>query len=147
MISALSASAQTIPDVEAEETPLHWAAQHGLYSVAERLITNGAIVDAPDQFGRRPIHRAVPYVDLVELLLRSGADVDLPDMFGRTPLHWALQYPQTVQLLIETGADITAKDFLGDTPLDRTLRYGTRSRNLVVIDLLLDAGAGAPERN
>jgi ankyrin repeat protein len=138
------AASQTIPDVEAEETPLHWAAEHGLTTIVERLIENGAEVDAPDQFGRRPLHRAVPYVDVVELLIAAGADVNTPDMFGRTPLHWALQYPDTVALLIAEGADITAEDFLGDTPLERTLRYGTRSRNMVVINLLLDAGAGAP---
>jgi len=51
-----------------------------------------------------------------------------------------------VRILIDAGADVHARDFLGDTPLDRTLRYGTRSRNLVVINLLLDAGAGAPQR-
>ncbi len=147
LIMTRALPAQEIPDVEAEETPLHWAAEHGLYTIAQKLIENGADVDAPDQFGRRPLHRAVPYVDLVTLLIDSGADVDRPDMFGRTPLHWALTYPDTVDLLIRSGADITAEDFLGDTPLERTLRYGTRSRNLTVIDLLLAAGAGAPTRN
>lgn len=138
-------AAQRIPAVEAEETPLHWAAEHGLYSIAERLMENGAVVSAPDEFGRTPLHFAVPYPDVVALLLRSGAEPDAPDMFGRTPLHAALPYPETVVLLLDAGADITARDFLGKTPLERTLRYGTRSRNLEVIDLLLGAGAGAPQ--
>jgi ankyrin repeat protein len=139
-----SLPAQNMPDLEAEETPLHWAAEHGLYSIAERLIQNGARANAPDQFGRTPLHRAVPYPDLVALLLESGAGANTADMFGRTPLHAALQYPFTVVLLLDAGADISAQDFLGDTPLERTLRYGTRSRNLEVISLLLGAGAGAP---
>ena len=138
--------AQNMPDLEAEETPLHWAAEHGLYSIAERLIENGAAADAPDQFGRTPLHRAVPSTDLVRLLLDSGARANAEDMFGRTPLHAALQYPATVAILIQAGADISAEDFMGDTPLERTLRYGTRSRNLDVINLLLSAGAGAPRR-
>jgi ankyrin repeat protein len=139
-----SISAQNMPDIDAEETPLHWAAEHGLYSIAEKLIENGAPADAPDQFGRTPLHRAVRYTDVVLLLLGSGAGVNAADMFGRTPLHAALQYPATVTVLLDAGADVTAEDFLGDTPLERTLRYGTRSRNLEVIDLLLAAGAGAP---
>jgi ankyrin repeat protein len=51
-----------------------------------------------------------------------------------------------VSLLIAAGADIFATDYMGDTPLERTLRYGTRQRNLTVISMLLDAGAGASTR-
>ena len=137
-------SAQNFPDLDAEETPLHWAAEHGLYSITELLIANGALASAPDQFGRTPLHLAVPYGDVVALLLGSGANVNTADMFGRTPLHAALPYPGTVAMLLDAGADIAAEDFLGDTALERTLRYGTRSRNLEVINLLLAAGAGAP---
>lgn len=143
VVSVGALGAQSLPDLEAEETPLHWAAEHGLYSISEQLITNGASADAPDQFGRTPLHRAVPYTDIVLLLLGSGANVDTADMFGRTPLHTALPYPRTVAILLDAGADIATEDFLGDTPLERTLKYGTRSRNLEVIDLLLAAGAGA----
>lgn len=139
----LTASAQTIPRIEAEETPLHWAAEHGLLTIAEALIENGAAVNAPDQFGRLPIHRAVSHPAMVALLLDAGADVNGADIFDRTPLHEALQYPESVVLLIDYGADITAEDFLGETPLERTLRYGTRRRNLMVIQLLISAGAGA----
>jgi len=140
-------SAQNFPDLDAEETPLHWAAEHGLYSITEQLIANGALADAPDQFGRTPLHLAVPYGDLVALLLGSGANVNTADMFGRTPLHAALPYQGTVAMLLDAGADIAAEDFLGDTALERTLRYGTRSRNLEVINLLLAAGAGAPRKD
>ena len=136
---------QTIPGIEAEETPLHWAAEHGLLSIAQSLIDNGAQVNAPDQFGRLPIHRAVSHPAMMALLLDAGADVNAADIFNRTPLHEALQYPESVVLLIDYGADITAEDFLGDTPLERTLRYGTRRRNLMVIELLIAAGAGAPK--
>lgn len=142
-ISASVLQAQTIPDIDAESTPLHWAAEHGLYSIVAKLLDNGAAVDAADQFGRTPLHLAVPYTDVAQLLIDAGAEVNAADIFGRTPLHAALQYPLTVALLLDNGADVTAEDFLGDTPLERTLRYGTRSRNLAVINMLLDAGAGA----
>ncbi len=147
VIGVSSLSAQSLPDLEAEQTPLHWAAEHGLYSITQQLVENGALATASDQFGRTPLHLAVPFSDIVLLLLGFGADVNTADMFGRTPLHAALPYPETVAILLNSGADITAEDFLGDTPLERTLRYGTRSRNLEVIRLLLAAGAGAPRTN
>jgi len=145
LLIAGSLGAQNIPDLEAEETPLHWSAGHGLYSITAQLLANGAVADAPDQFGRTPLHRAVAFTDIVELLLDSGADVNMADMFGRTPLHMALQYPATVAILLDAGANLFAQDFLGDTPLERTLRYGTSSRNSEVINLLIGAGAGAPQ--
>ncbi|MFW6288379.1 MAG: ankyrin repeat domain-containing protein [Spirochaetota bacterium] len=136
--------AQSIPSIESEETPLHWAAGNGLTDIAARLIDNGALVSAPDHFGRTPLHRAVRSASMVELLIDAGAAVNASDVFGRTPLHEALPYPDTVRLLLDAGADVTAKDFMGHTPLDRSLRYGTGSRNRTVITLLLEAGAGAP---
>jgi ankyrin repeat protein len=142
-IPAVSA-AQPIPDIAARETPLHWAAENALLRIAEGLIANGAVVNAPDQFGRTPLHRAVASVAMVEFLIESGADVNAVDAFGRTPLHLALAYPETVELLLAADADLTAEDFIGNTPLERSLGNGTGSRNLRVIELLVAAGAGAP---
>ncbi len=138
------ALAQSIPGIENEETPLHWAAGNGLTGIAAQLLENGARVSAPDHFGRTPLHRAVRSPSMAALLLDAGAVVNAADVFGRTPLHEALPYPDTVRLLLDAGADVAAEDFMGNTPLDRTLRYGTGSRNRTVITLLLEAGAGAP---
>lgn len=125
------------------QTPLHWAAKNGLAEIASRLIENGARVEEADSFGRRALHFAVAYPAVVQVLLGAGAEVDVQDAFGRTPLHAALPYPQTVAILLGAGASISAVDFLGRTPLERSLSYGASSRNLQVINLLLDAGAGA----
>jgi len=144
VVAGTLASAQPIPDIDAEETPLHWAAHNGLLDIARGLVNNGAIVSAPDQFGRTPLHRAVASPSMVAFLIRAGADVNAADVFGRTPLHEALPYAESVVLLLEAGADIAARDFHGNTPLERTLRYGTGSRNRQVIELLIAAGAGAP---
>ena len=147
LVAGTYASAQTIPDIDAEETPLHWAARNALLDIARGLVENGALVSAPDQFGRTPLHRAVASPSMVAFLIRAGANVNTADVFGRTPLHEALPYPESVVLLLEAGADITARDFLGNTPLERSLRYGTGSRNRQVIELLIAAGAGAPRRD
>jgi ankyrin repeat protein len=137
--------AQTIPPLTAETTPLHWAAENGLVDIAEGLLENGALVDAVDPFGRTPLHVSVRHPAMVAFLIRSGADVNVADIFGRTPLHEALTYSESVVLLIDSGADVFAEDFMGHTPLERTLSYGTLSRNLTVIQLLIGAGAGAPD--
>lgn len=142
-LGAQGAHAQNIPDIDARATPLHWAAEHGLLDIAGKLIANGALVSAPDQFGRTPLHYAVNHPSMVQFLIDAGADVNAADVFERTPLHMALQYPDSVRILLDAGADVTARDFIGNTPLERTLRYGTGSRNLVVVNLLLSAGAGA----
>lgn len=145
LVSALlsAASVQAVEvSADAWETPLHWAAEHGLVDIAGRLIENGAAVNATDQFGRRPLHLAVEHPDVVQLLLDAGASINAADAFSRTALHMALQIPETVRILLAAGASITAKDFLGRTPLQRTLSFGTSRRNLEVINLLLDAGAG-----
>ncbi len=144
VIVGAAALAQPIPPLSATATPLHWAAENGLISIAEGLLDNGAPIDAVDPFGRTPLHRAVRHPAMVAFLIREGADVNLADVFGRTPLHEALPYTESVVLLIDSGADIFAEDFMGHTPLERTLRYGTLSRNLTVVELLVGAGAGTP---
>ncbi len=144
LVLASSLEAQRIPPVEAVSTPLHWAAENALLGMASGLIANGALVSAPDQFGRTPLHLAVRSAAMIELLLEAGADVNAKDIFARTPLHEALPYPDSVRVLLAAGADIRAEDSFGHTPLERTLRYGTGSRNLRVIELLIAAGAGAP---
>ncbi len=144
LVLASSLEAQRVPPVEATPTPLHWAAENGLLGIASGLIANGALVNAPDQFGRTPLHLAARSTPMIELLLEAGADVNATDIFARTPLHEALPYPESVRILLEGGADIGARDAFGHTPLERTLRYGTGSRNLKVIELLIASGAGAP---
>jgi ankyrin repeat protein len=138
------ANAQPIPDLDNAETPLHWAAENGLTGIAEDLIANGAVVSAPDQFGRTPLHLAVRSTAMLELLIQAGASVNVQDIFGRTPLHHALPHPESVEVLLAAGASVTTEDFIGNTPLERTLRFGTGSRNLRVVEMLIAAGAGAP---
>jgi ankyrin repeat protein len=60
---------------DAENTPLHWAAQLGNKPVAEALLDNGADVNAKDIIGKTPLQWAVRkgHKEVAELLRQHGA--------------------------------------------------------------------------
>src|SRR5579862_3726327 len=71
---------------------LHWAAENGWYSVAEKLL---AMEDpnSKDEEGKTPLHLAAKKgsESLVKLLLARGGDQTAEDNFGLTPLHCAIE--------------------------------------------------------
>ena len=69
-------------------TLLHLAPNWG---VAERLIAQGADVNAKDNFGMTPLHSAAHAgrMDMVELLIAKGADINATSNIGQTPLALA----------------------------------------------------------
>lgn len=120
--------------------PLHYAARKDHKRVVEMLLSAGAEVNAANDRGVTPTHRAVQIGgDSLELLLRWGADVGARDERGRAPLHWASTYPrlEVIERLIEVGADVGARDHEGRTPLHYAAQWG----QLPVMEMLLDAGA------
>jgi hypothetical protein len=95
---------------------------------AERLIAEGADVNAKDGYGSIPLHFAVEQgnLDVARLLLDRGANVNAKSgaplagpITGRTPLHIAVAQGnfEITRLLLDRGADINAKDGRGSTPL------------------------------
>lgn len=70
-------------------TPLHWAARHGQTSVVQRLLNEGAEIDAREHMGRTALHVATMgnHRDTAELLIARGADVNARDRWGVTPLR------------------------------------------------------------
>ena len=95
------------------------------------LITQGADINARDEYDRTPLHyhAQVNDVERVALLLERGADIEAQDKYKNTPLHFAEYNAETAQLLIEKGADVNAKDDRGNTPLERML---SRLRNAYI---------------
>ena len=95
------------------------------------LITQGADINARDEYDRTPLHyhAQVNDVERIALLLERGADIEAQDKYKNTPLHFAEYNAKTVQLLIEKGADVNAKDDRGNTPLERML---SRLRNAYI---------------
>lgn len=98
----------------------------------ERLIEDGADVDARDNGGRVPLHYACwdGYEGAARLLVEKGADVNAKEQRGWTPLHRACGRAHTnmVRMLIEAGADAEAKDLDGNTPLDLAMRLHGSSK-------------------
>jgi uncharacterized protein len=119
-------------------TPLHIAAFFGSRQIAEKLIENGAEVDARSTNAMRntPLHAAAAgrKPELVQLLLDEGADVNATQQGGWTALHGAAQNGdrELVELLLAKGADLQLRADNGQTALDLALLKGRQD----VADLL-----------
>lgn len=131
---------QVAPD---GQTPLIAAAgsvHGGSITTLQRLLFNGANVNAKDNLGRTALHAAAattfekygaPHtieVDKIAALLNAGADVNAKDNDGRTALIWASmvgnlfnKYTQDttiVDLLLSRGADPNIRGNDGRNALD-----------------------------
>lgn len=101
-----------------------------LENVLREFVAAGADVNARDDVGRTPLHRAshawVPNI-AISALLGVGADPGARDLAGSTPLHdvagrgWNHQ----VSVLVAAGADVNARDNRGRTPLHVTYDHAT----------------------
>jgi len=126
------------PDAVLGRTTLHSAPN---WTVAERLIREGADVNARDRFGMTPLHTAVRAGrnDVVEVFMAHGADVNARSDRGQTPLFWAVagEGKQMAERLIAHGADVNARDNYGMTPLHCAAAAGHEA----AVRALLAAGA------
>src|SRR5262249_37712533 len=122
-------------------TPLHFAAASGQRDAVMALLSAGADVNARNDHGVTPLHRAVKYPDIAQLLIERGAKVDVGDGAGRTPLHWtgndAADCRATASLLIRSGASVSARNRDGRTPLHLAADAGQQG----VVAVLLQTGA------
>lgn len=73
------------------ETPLHKAVAAGDKDLVERLLAEGAEVNAKDNHNQTALHRAATFgnKELAELLLAKSAEVNAQDNNGKTPLDLA----------------------------------------------------------
>jgi len=103
-----------------------------------------AAVDAPDEDGQPPLHRAVSdnYFSLQEWLLDRGASPNGRNAKGETALHVAVSADhtkdrRTIRLLLRRGADPKFGREDGTTPLHVAAAYGT----VPTLRALLEGGA------
>lgn len=120
--------------------------QHDLSGV-ERLLSQGADPNAPDETGWRPLHVAIGHVDfegsieIVKLLLKHGANVNEWDVNRKeTPILSACDPPNITmaRVLLEAGADPNARRSDGES----ALRLCAAAQDLEMATLVLRYGAG-----
>lgn len=107
------------------DSPLHQAALHNQFAVAQALIEAGADVNAKNGYGAftpddlNGVLTSSNHKDPVSLLTVHG--VDASDMKnGYTPLHLAefsVGHKKMIDLLVSKGADVNARAASGATPL------------------------------
>jgi ankyrin repeat protein len=95
------------------------AARDGNIEAVRQHLAAGADVNAKNDYGSTPLHRAA-ITEIAELLIAKGADVNAKMDNGLTPLHYAAVEgrKEITELLIAAGADVNAKDDRSGTPLD-----------------------------
>lgn len=117
---------------------LHQACEHGDLAQIERLISEGADINArshENDGDRVPLEDAIEYghVGAVKLLLNKGAEVNVRNQYGGTPLKLAavMGYETVVQELLDNGADVAAHDYYG-TPVD----WAARHHRTAIVEML-----------
>jgi ankyrin repeat protein len=134
MKALLEASAAINSFLGRSQTPLGEAAGWGYIEATRFLLEVGADAKITDEYGDKPLHRAVRCFgwNVVALLLERGADVNAPGQRNETALvivakggHSDKTATAIVQLLLDNGADHTTKDGdFGRTPLEWSILQG-----------------------
>jgi ankyrin repeat protein len=90
-------------------TLLHTAAADCNVAVVKYLVSKGADVNAPDNWGWTPLHRAArdnSNVEVLKYLVSQGADANVKNKGGATPLAMAMtmgKHPRTIAYLESIG--------------------------------------------
>lgn len=131
----------------AQDNPLMEAVEKSDQYELERLLKNGADVNARDQNGNTPLASAALLgdVEAVRLLLDHGAGVNARGSLGVPPLILAAMVgsPEIVNMLLERGAAINIRGFNGSTALITAAMVNSPE----VVKILLDNGADAGSRD
>jgi len=116
-------------------------AQHQEAAALELVARKQADVNARNENGDTPLHRAVEtgMRRLTQSLLAAGADAQARTKNGETALHLATLHPEPdfADLLLAAGADPRLRNADGESPL----HWAALSGHIVVAQHLLTRGA------
>ena len=125
-------------------TDLHRAAVRGNLKEVQRLVENGADVNALGDDGNSVLKESARRgkIEVMKFLLDHGADVDIRDRVKFTPLHIAAEYHQieAIELLLKHGGDVNAQNRIQMTALRHTANYPWHG-DAAVADVLIKHGA------
>lgn len=123
------------------------ASMLGYSSEIERLIKEGADIDAENAEGATPLYFAIlnKRTEAVKTLLKLGADVNKISFRGETPLLLSIfnQDIKTAEVLIRGGAEINYQNKALVTPIHYASVYGLFD----FVDLLLYYDAGIDNKD
>jgi ankyrin repeat protein len=142
--SLLALNPAAIHETDRSASALHWAADYGQTAVVECLLTNGAPVNATNQWGGTALQRAASRgsEQVVRLLLAHHADPSILDQDGETALGMACSYGRNlsvVTMLLDHQADPNRGN---PTPLQEAAFRGEDR----IIELLVQRGANINAR-
>ncbi|XP_033230457.1 ankyrin repeat domain-containing protein 49-like [Belonocnema kinseyi] len=124
---------------EPDEKAILQAAENGILEKVKNLLDkNPSLIEATDNDGYTPLHRACygNHLDIVEYLLSKNAAIDAQTQDGWQPLHSACCWNnvECAALLLQHGADINARSKGDQTPLHLA---SASSHNSPALQLLL----------
>jgi ankyrin repeat protein len=128
-------------------TPLFHASDIGLAAIVDRLLKQGADVQARTNTGGTALHRAAMrgHSRVVQLLIENGAPVNAMTTSGETPLHRDAEkgHVEIVELLLANGADIELENSGGWT----ALQFAAYHVNENAAQILVSEGANIEASN
>lgn len=123
--------------------PIHVVAKQGREALFERLLQEGADIEAVDFRDERPIHYAVQHgkTAIVKRLMAAQCDRDARDADGSTPLVAACKFgkEEVASALLEGGAKLDVPDRVGAL----AVHYACRNLSLSFVKHLVELGLGA----